>query len=365
MGGHSDPSPDHLPRIHAFISLYPLDPQPSIQPGPLPALPALVDPAFIGHKTTLITMYPSTSVIHMPFSFSNQVLTRNHQLLSDNLRTAGTARVVSIFLGDVRLPRLPEIISAPSSFDQRMNHSPMLFNGHSPNTKLQLAATKINSHARSVKSYLSITFRSLFSSFLARWGVGSTSADYKLFETRLLSILRPKTIRSSRYSIGQMSFVPLMLSRLPLPILPYAFGLFARYMPGNFGPEVPDHPQSQSQSQSQSQGSSSSRRERGRRSGRTGQSTATTSSSEREHDAEKSSASEDQSNPEVLFAASIASGSGSGSGSGSQAGSTASNQGEADMSSSTHSSSSFSSGVDLAGSRLEDSWVGLDAADSR
>lgn len=223
-----NPSPSHVPHIHAFVSLYPLNSSPPSQPGALPALPTLLGQETVGpHKPTLITFYPSSSVVATPDTFANQLVSSNHQLLGRNLAASYKARIVSVYIGDITLPSLPAIIGGPS-----------LSRREQAKLDLQNSAVTASRKVSIIKDYFFGGLSSLYSTILGRLGIGASGRDYAQFEHKILRILRSSRYASDRYTVGQYSYIPLILSRAPLPILPYMLR-FLPALPASGGPAPP------------------------------------------------------------------------------------------------------------------------------
>lgn len=244
MGSHSsndpyNPSPDHIPHIHAFISLYPLNPQPPSQPGALPALPTLLSSDTAGRKSTLITLYPSSSVLNIPDSFASQVLTKTHHLLGRNLEAAGTARVISVYVGKVKLPTLPAILgqselSARQLLQLAVNESYDKMMGRRKRERYTTIFTAFRDYFFGITS-------ALYMDFVGRLGIGAPGRRFIHVEKKILRILNASHFSPKRYSVGQTSYLPLVLSRLPVPILPYALAILP-VMPPSTGPLEPSLP---------------------------------------------------------------------------------------------------------------------------
>lgn len=224
-----NPSPTHVPHIHAYISLYPLHPSAPSQPGALPALPTLLSEETVGtRKPTLITLYPAASVIPTPETFANQLVTQNHQLLGKNLAAASKARIVSVYVGDIHLPSLPAIISEPKSISRREQARLDLQNS-SANTAKQVSI---------IRDYILGGISSMYATILGRLGLGAHGRDYVQFERKILQVLRSSRYGSDRYTIGQFSYLSLLLSRTPMTILPYFINLLPS-LPSASGPTLP------------------------------------------------------------------------------------------------------------------------------
>lgn len=230
-----NPSPSHVPHIHAFISLYPLDASPPSQPGALPALPTLLGQETIGaRKPTLITLYLSSSVLATPETFAHQLVSSNHHLLGRNLAASYKARIVSVYVGNIALPSLPAIISEPSSRLSRREQAKL---------DLQNSAITASKKVSIIKDYFFGGLASLYSNILGRLGIGASGRDYAQFENKMLRILRSSRYASDRYTVGQYSYVPLVLARAPLPILPFMMR-YLPALPATGGPAPPLPPKS-------------------------------------------------------------------------------------------------------------------------
>jgi hypothetical protein len=208
------------------VSLYPLNPSPPSQPGALPALPTLLGSDTVGNrKSTLITLYPSASVVATPDTFANQLVSSNHQLLGRNLAASYKARIVSIYVGDINLPSLPAIISPAPKLSRREQARQDLRNSAIDTTK------KVSI----VKDYLFGGMSSLWYTIIGRLGIGAAGRDYAHFEHRMFRIIRSSRFSSDRYTVGQYSYLPLVLSRAPLPLIPYLL----QYLPALPSPVGP------------------------------------------------------------------------------------------------------------------------------
>lgn len=222
-------SQSHVPHIHAFVSLYPLNPSPPSQPGALPALPTLLGRDTIGNrKSTLITLYPSASVVATPDTFANQLVSSNHQLLGRNLAASYKARIVSIYVGDIILPSVPAIISP----------SPKLSRREQAKQDLRNSAIDTTKKVSVVKDYIFGGLSSLWCTIVGRLGIGAAGRDYAQFEHRMLRIIRSSRFSSDRYTVGQYSYLPLVLSRAPLSMIPYLL----QYLPALPSPVGPVSP---------------------------------------------------------------------------------------------------------------------------
>ncbi|WRT66264.1 uncharacterized protein IL334_003217 [Kwoniella shivajii] len=211
-GDPYNPSPAHLPHIHAYISLYPLNPSPPSQPGGLPALPTLLSPNLDGTTPMLINFYPSTSLLPTPNSFASQLLTSNHILLGRNLSASSGARIVSIYVGEIVLPTLPAILSGGKSLTRRQAAKERLLSNASTTAKVSI-----------IKDYLFGSVSVLFGNIIGTLGLGNRVKSYDNFEKRVLRIIKSPSfqplegLREDRYSIGGKSFLPLFLAKLNLP----------------------------------------------------------------------------------------------------------------------------------------------------
>ncbi|WWC70332.1 uncharacterized protein I206_104282 [Kwoniella pini CBS 10737] len=214
-GDPYNPSPAHLPHIHAFLSLYPLNPSPPTQPGGLPALPTLLSPNQDGTTPTLINFYPSTSVINTPDTFASQILTANHHLLGKNLLASSSAKVISVYVGDIELPTLPMILSGGKHLTRRQAVKERLSSDSSLIGKIAI-----------IKDYLIGSILSVYGGSVGIFGFGRKIRSYDNFEKRLLRIVKEPSLvymfRSSfrhenGYFIGARSFLPILLSKLNLP----------------------------------------------------------------------------------------------------------------------------------------------------
>lgn len=166
-----------------------------------------------------------------PDTFASQILSANHQLLGRNLVAAGTAKVISVFVGDVQLPSLPAILSEPRALSRRQQAK----------LELQQSSTSAGKKASIVRDYIFGSFRSLYFTVLGRLGIGAAGRDYSHVEWRILRILKTHRFGPERYAVGQTSYLPLFLSRLPLPILPYAMAILPA-LPSSTGPGLPSLP---------------------------------------------------------------------------------------------------------------------------
>jgi hypothetical protein len=226
-----NPSPSHVPHIHAFVSLYPLNPSPPSQPGALPALPTLLGQNTAGtRKSTLITLYPSASVVATPDTFANQLVSSNHQLLGRNLAASYKARIVSVYVGNITIPSLPAIISQPKLSRREQAKQDMRNSAIDTTKKVSI-----------IKDYLFGGASSLWHTIVGRLGIGSAGRDYAQFEHRMLRIIKSSRLSSDRHTVGQYSYLPLVLSRAPLPLIPYLL----QYLPAlPVGPAPPLPPKS-------------------------------------------------------------------------------------------------------------------------
>ncbi|WVQ72609.1 hypothetical protein IAR50_002167 [Cryptococcus sp. DSM 104548] len=230
-GDPYNPQPTQLAHIHAFLSLYPLHPDPPSQPGALPAMPTLVAPNADGSLPALINFYPSGSVPTTPNTFASQVLTSNHRLLGKNLAASSPgARIISIYVGDVDLPTLPAILSHGKTLTRRQLAKERLAQDSTPKQKVSV-----------IGDYLFGTFRAVFGTIIGTVGLGSTVREYATFEKSILRII--KSSYGQKYYVGQSSFFPLFLSQLPIPghLLPSLLS-YLPSLPSPTGPPLPDHP---------------------------------------------------------------------------------------------------------------------------
>ncbi|BEI87783.1 uncharacterized protein CcaverHIS019_0105010 [Cutaneotrichosporon cavernicola] len=237
-----NPVPSQIPHIHAFISLYPLNPAPPSQPGALPALPTLVQPS-AGKVPMLLTLYPSAASLVTPDSFASQVLSSTHRLLGANLAAATTSRVVSLFLGNITLPSLPAIITEGRTLSRR-----------------ELARQRLRDSAASPTAAFSIfrdlitsTLCSIYQSVAGALGL-APSRDYSAFETCLLRVL--KTRCGSTFYAGQRSWLAQRLAALPPSTLPRVLAIMPP-MPSETGPAPPPPPKSGTRSTGSRSASSS------------------------------------------------------------------------------------------------------------
>ncbi|WVR07147.1 hypothetical protein IAU60_004188 [Kwoniella sp. DSM 27419] len=303
-GDPYNPAPAHLPHIHAFLSLYPLNPSPPSQPGGLPALPTLLAPNNDGSIPMLVNFYPSSSVFTTPNTFASQVLTSSHLLLGKNLAASSSGRVISVYVGDVTLPTLPAILSGGKALTRRQQAKERLMQDMSPIAKASI-----------VKDYVLGSLTAMYGRIIGTLGLGTAVRSYSTFEQRLLEIV--KSTHGHRYSLGGRSYLPLFLARLPLPstYLTQLLNVLPP-MPPATGPGLPPI------SRGINTKEPSSFRETKDRSSRTPTSASTSASA-----------------------------------------SSSDHEGAEDMASSIHTGTSASSrgGADSEGSGLEGSWVGLDS----
>ncbi|WVN88231.1 uncharacterized protein L203_103432 [Cryptococcus depauperatus CBS 7841] len=246
-GDPYNPQPDHLAHIHAFLSLYPLHPSPPTQPGALPALPTLLAPNPDRSTPILVNFYPSGSVLTVPNTFASQVLASNHVLLGKNLSALSGARVISVYVGNVNLPTLPAILSHGKTISRRQLAKERLAQDSTPKQKVSI-----------IGDYLFGSISTAFSTLIGVLGLGSTVKDYKTFEKRVLGIV--KSSHGQRFFVGQRSFFPYFISRLPLPS--YQLPLLLTYLPqlpSSIGPTLAEHPKSSTRISSSQKGSSSER----------------------------------------------------------------------------------------------------------
>ncbi|KAK6910212.1 hypothetical protein I203_104244 [Kwoniella mangroviensis CBS 8507] len=234
-GDPYNPSPEQLPHIHSFLSLYPLNPSPPSQPGSLPALPTLLSPNSDGSTPTLINFFPSGSVVTTPDTFASQVLTLNHHLLGRNLAASSGARIVSVYVGDVDLPTLPAILSGGKHLTRRQAAREQLVNNHSASGKISV-----------IRDYLVGSISNLYGNILGIVGLGNKVKSYDKFEKKLLkiikrpsyfnpnvSVLRGTVFRNNESCfIGSKSFFPFFVNHLNLPpiLLSKLVGLTSTYV---------------------------------------------------------------------------------------------------------------------------------------
>ncbi|KAK8864307.1 hypothetical protein IAR55_001554 [Kwoniella newhampshirensis] len=233
-GDPYNPQPAHLPHIHAFLSLYPLNPSPPSQPGGLPALPTLLAPNADGTVPSLINFYPSASVLTTPNTFASQVLTSNHILLGKNLVASSSASVVSVYIGDISLPTLPAILSGGKTLTRRQQAKERLLQNSSATAKVFI-----------VRDYIFGSLGAFYGTIVGTLGLGSAVEEYGTFERKVLRIIKSShidryTAHGNRYSIGRRSFLPLFISdlRLPVPFLPRLLSILPA-MPSATGPGLP------------------------------------------------------------------------------------------------------------------------------
>lgn len=192
-----------MPRIHAFISLYPLHPNPSSQPGALPALPTLLAAEHNrGKAPKLITLYPSSSILATPDSFATQLLAANHLLLSRNLVASSASKIVSVYLGNLELPNLQVMLGEQAS--------------HRPGVPQR--GRGILEVARAHVSHVLSVGKRFYSLAMSNLGIGAAAQDYGSFEKHLLWIIKARF--GTQYHFGQYSWLPFILASLPLPVLP-------------------------------------------------------------------------------------------------------------------------------------------------
>lgn len=157
----------------------------------------------------LITFYPSTSVLPTPDTFASQVLTSTHHLLSQNLAASMKNRIISLYVGDIALPSLPAIISTPTLSRREQ-------------TRLNLhQAVNPRAKASILTSYTSELIKSVWLGVTAHLGLFGNARSYDVVEKRFLRILKSRHGR--QWSLGQYSFLPLVITKFNLPpfILPY------------------------------------------------------------------------------------------------------------------------------------------------
>lgn len=209
-GDPYNPQPAHIPHIHAFVSLYPLNPSPPAQPGALPALPTLIAPGATGHMPMLVTLYPSAAVLTTPDTFASQLLTSNHRLLGDNLEAASGARVVSVFLGQITLPSLPAIITEKRTLSRREQARQRLRDSvSSPTQTLSI-----------LRDLVSCGFKGIYNRVLYRLGIGAPARDYGMFENNMLCILKSSCAQRTSYYVGQRALLTRSLVIVPPSVLP-------------------------------------------------------------------------------------------------------------------------------------------------
>ncbi|WWC89436.1 uncharacterized protein L201_004360 [Kwoniella dendrophila CBS 6074] len=216
-GDPYNPSPTHLPHIHAFLSLYPLIPSPPTQPGGLPALPTLLAPNQDGTTPMLVNFYPSTSVLTTPDTFASQVLTTNHQLLGKNLAVSSNSKILSVYVGDINLPSLPAILSGSKQLTRRQAAKEKLLANSSPIDKASI-----------IKDYFLGSISSLYGNVIGPLGFGNKIKSYENFEIKLLVLLKSSFFNNpfekfrayntrNNWFIGSRSFLPYMVSKFNLP----------------------------------------------------------------------------------------------------------------------------------------------------
>ncbi len=220
---HGDPykpEPEQLPHIHAFISLYALNPSPPTQPGALPALPTLL--AANGQKRAprLITLYPAGSVLPTPDTFASQMLTQNHLLLQRNLVASTRASFVSIFIGHLQLPPFAEMLRLTKSDNRQLTF------------RQQIEQTRGVGKLQVVKQYVFGGLGAAWSAFTGYLNFGAAAQDYRQFERCVLRSLKSRETKP--YLVGQYSFLALMMGGLH----PRSLGVLAYLptMPGATGP---------------------------------------------------------------------------------------------------------------------------------
>ncbi|WVF71590.1 hypothetical protein IAT40_006398 [Kwoniella sp. CBS 6097] len=228
-GDPYNPSPAHLPHIHAFLSLYPLNPSPPSQPGGLPALPTLLAPNADGSTPALINFYPSSSVLATPNTFASQVLTSNHQLLGKNLSASSPARIISVYVGDVTLPTLPAILSGGKALTRRQQAKERLMADSSAVAKVSI-----------IKDYVFGSFAALYGNLAGVLGLGTAVKNYSTFERHLLKIIKSPFVYRNEYYLGSRSFLPLFLSQLKLsPAFLPSILTYLPALPAATGPGLP------------------------------------------------------------------------------------------------------------------------------
>ncbi|CAK9785445.1 hypothetical protein CC85DRAFT_288107 [Cutaneotrichosporon oleaginosum] len=238
-----NPAPSQIPHIHAFISLYPLNPAPPSQPSPLPALPTLVQPT-TGKPPMLLTLYPAAAGLVTPDSFASQVLSATHQLLGANLAAATSSRVVSLFLGHITLPSLPAIITEGRTLSRR----------ELARQRLRESAASPTAAFSIVRDLIASTLCGFYRSIAGALGL-APSRDYAAFETRLLRTL--KTRCGTNFYAGQRSWLAHRLASLPPTVLPRVLSIMPP-MPSETGPAPPPPPKSGGGSRSAGSRSASS-----------------------------------------------------------------------------------------------------------
>jgi hypothetical protein len=227
-GDPYNPQPAHVPHIHAFVSLYPMNPSPPSQPGALPALPTLLAPnSGSGAAPRLITLYPSSSVLTMPDSFASQVLTTTHHLLGRNLAVMSNAKVVSVYVGDITLPHTHSMLLGGGKQVSRRQQA-----------KEQLQQASTTRKVSIIRDYVWGSFAAVFKTVAYKIGFGSYGRDYACFEQRFLGIL--KSQHRTQYAVGQYSYLSHFVSRIPVPLLPYALSVLPA-LPHPTGPLSSGH----------------------------------------------------------------------------------------------------------------------------
>lgn len=211
-----------VPRIHSFISLYPLNPAPPSQPSALPALPTLMSPDANGHTPRFITIYPSSSRLANPDSFGSQVLAYNHRLLATNLTAASGARSISVYVGNITLPSLPAIITEGRALSRR----------EQARQRLHESMTSATAAVSVFRDLFFGTFSSISRSVLYTLGLGAASRDWSMFESRFLRAL--KSSYGDTYYLGQRSWLPRTLALLPSSALPRVMNVVQ--LPSETGP---------------------------------------------------------------------------------------------------------------------------------
>ena len=124
---------------------------------------------------------------------------------------------MSVYVGDIKLPSLPAIISPAPKLSRREQARQDLRNSAIDTTK------KVSI----VKDYIFGGMSSVWYTIVGRLGIGAAGRDYAHFEHRMLRIIRSSRFSADRYTVGQYSYLPLVLSRAPLPLIPYLL----RYLP--------------------------------------------------------------------------------------------------------------------------------------
>lgn len=193
-----NPSPDHIPHIHAFISLYALNPNPPDMPKALPAIPSLLSSQTSGPKPMFVSLYPSGSVIVQPETFPSQLLTSTHRLLAQNTAMYTSSRVVSVFVGHLNLPPLHQAINGIRLMIYKLSFK--------EKWRQATASQKI----LVIKDAVLAGLTSVWSGLTGRLGVGAAARDYKHFERRLLRILKSR--HGDHYGVGQYSYLTFMLT---------------------------------------------------------------------------------------------------------------------------------------------------------